>query len=473
MPASILDRGLSRLGLIRKSRVPPVPGDGIRFALGELDLSAMAKQGGLFPELGFFEPPAGLRDGRLAGLPKGIVTDWLFRPAYGQPRNIDVIELRTVTQSYWVRVCMNTIMDVATSTAWNIVPKHPDRSPGPEFERECLLEFFHDPNANKENFNSIRRQYIHDILEADSGTLELVYNEPGTNLLEIYARDGISFLKDIDQHGRLLGYWQYSFYGVGRKPVWFEPREVVYISRYPRSFNPYGFSPAQAILDIVRYLIYTTRYHARFAEEGAIPHGFMIFPGATEEEMKRMRNEWRQAMAGKQWKTPMFGSPMGTEPKWIQMMVSNKDMQILDQQQWFARLVQSIFNVTPSELGFTENINRATSEEQAAIFFRKGLFPLLQLEMYHINREIVPHIAPSGAWEFQFDFQEVEKWFLKPEDRSLTRDIVRDIRQKAARGEYGPGSRGSSLDEKIVQAIEGIEDLNDRMDVPAKPRVGQ
>ena len=78
-----------------------------------------------------------------------------------------------------------------------------------------------------------------------------------------------------------------------------------------------------------------------------------------------------------------------------------QQMQWLDSQKWFAKLVFATFKISPSELGFTEDLNRATGIQQMQINKSRAIRPILRLLEEHINRKIVwMHFSKNVKFEF-------------------------------------------------------------------------
>ncbi|MBU2346519.1 MAG: hypothetical protein KJ888_20205, partial [Gammaproteobacteria bacterium] len=138
---------------------------------------------------------------------------------------MDTNELRQFSQTFWVNACVHTIVDEITSLDWDIVPKD-----GYDYDWVSdgiadVKEFFTHPNHNGEALSTVViRSFIKDILEIDAGVLVKVFDinsydfnelEPKSGapmlkpigqrkMTEIYARDGASFLKEIDKFGFCL-----------------------------------------------------------------------------------------------------------------------------------------------------------------------------------------------------------------------------------------------------------------------------
>ena len=378
---------------------------------------------------------------------KAVLTEYFWQPIRGQPRRVDTNELRQFSQTFWISACVKTIVDEISSLDWDIVPKE-----GYEYNwvEEAITEiknFLKNPNKNNESFQSIERAFIKDVLEIDAGVIIKVFDinsydfdeiEPKSGapmlkplgqrrMTELYARDGASFLKEIDKFGFLKGFWQYS-YQIPAHPMWFNRDEVVYISEQPRSMSCYGFARTQSILDIVKSLHYSTLYNKRFFEESAIPDGALSLLDTNETEAEAIRNFWNNEFKSQPHKVAIINKDM----KWLPFAVSNRELEFLETQKWYFNVVISMFGLTPAELGITEDLNRATSATQAELVKRKGIRPFLKLFENFINAEIIPEFQYDGV-EFQFIYDDpaekkarLENWKLELDMNVKTPNEVRN-----------------------------------------------
>lgn len=315
---------------------------------------------------------------------------------------------------------MTTIQDEITSMNWDIVPKEGYEYDQVREEIEEVKEFMRHPNKNNETFSEILRAFIKDILELDAGVLTKVFSIDSYDMeqleaksgapmlkpigerkfLELYARDGASFLKETDKFGFVLGYWQYS-YQIPAHPMWFNSDEICYCARNTRSMSPYGFAPMQALLDVVKSLHYSTLYNRRFFEESAIPDGVLSILNTNEAEMKNFTSEWQSSFKAQ----PHKFAVVNQDIKWLPLTAMQKELEFLETQSWYYKMVISMFGLTPAELGLTEDVNKSTSATQAELSKRKGIRPIMKIIENAMNRSIMPEFMYEGI-EFQFIYDD-------------------------------------------------------------------
>jgi len=169
----------------------------------------------------------------------------------------------------------------------------------------------------------------------------------------------------------------------------------------PQSRSPYGVSSLDIIKDILDYLtasVTTQRkyYENNFPIGGQIDHPDMV----DEDELRQRTQLYGEMLRGEsnsgKWLMTMGGT------KVTPLTTSAKDNQWIESSQFFGKLVFALFKVSPGELGFTEDLNRATATQQSQNYKQKGVRNILTLLEEYINREIVwKHFYDDI--EFKFD----------------------------------------------------------------------
>jgi hypothetical protein len=330
---------------------------------------------------------------------KGVYTSafWLS-PPYGRPRDIDYQRLERLEKSVWVRMCVQHIVDSVAGAEWEIVP----RIKGTEVSDERMAEVqkFFDGDSWADGFPSVLKQMLPDMLQYDAGVLVKAfvvsdYDEESGHLkegdvvpVELYARDGRSFLKDADLFGTLKQYWQYSWINPQGRPIQFSADEVMYLQQYPVSREPYGMSTLEIIEEILDYLSQSTVAQSKYWTNGMFIGGQIDMPEVKDlDELKRYQAYFEAKLRGPR----KFGKWLvtGGGTKVQSLPFTPQQMQWIDSQKWFTKMVFAVFKVAPSELGFTEDLNRATGIQQMEIHKSKAIRPVLTLLENAFNRQIV------------------------------------------------------------------------------------
>lgn len=330
---------------------------------------------------------------------KGVYTSafWLS-PPYGRPRDIDYQRLERLEKSVWVRMCVQHIVDSVAGAEWEIVP----RIKGTDVSDEKMAEVqkFFDGDSWADGLPSVLKQMLPDMLQYDAGVLVKAfvvkdYDEETGHLkegevvpVELYARDGRSFLKDADLFGTLKQYWQYSWINPQGRPIQFSADEVIYLQQYPVSREPYGMSTLEIIEEILDYLSQSTVAQSKYWTNGMFIGGQIDMPEIKDlDELKRWQAYFEAKLRGPR----KFGKWLvtGGGTKVQSLPFTPQQMQWIDSQKWFTKMVFAVFKVAPSELGFTEDLNRATGIQQMEIHKSKAIRPVLTLLENAFNRQIV------------------------------------------------------------------------------------
>ena len=386
-----------------------------------------------------------------SGTHKAYIPEFLYKPPFGYPRKDNVVLMRELAKNPYIYSVVKTLCDEAASTPYDVVVKKDvDMTPALEKKRLEILEFFDNPNSNKENFKSILRMIVKDVCEVDAGLVVKVYNEFG-EFKEIYARDGGSFLLNPDIYGyignradyvtpmpinqalvptsadwqatmnayslafkEVAAYFQYGVTGMAL-PVPFGKREIIYIKQNPQSNSVYGLSPIGILADIITTLVYGSSYNLDFYMNNNMPEGIIQLIGMKKENLKSFQQRMQKQIKVKDPKTGFmrrvgFKVPaVNVEAKFTPFQLDPKVMQIIEQQDWFSRLVWACFGITADEMGFTDKSNKAVSAAQGAVYKRKAVRPILELLKVHFDKEILIEFEGSEGLEFKWDDYDLEE----------------------------------------------------------------
>ncbi len=342
---------------------------------------------------------------------KAIIPQFLYKPPWGYPLNKDIPEIRRLSKSPFISLVETTITDETARLDWII---DPEENMVPESVLKDTEDFFYNPNRNEESMECLFRKVIPDMIEIDAGVFVKV-RDWGDDFQELYAYDGGTFTKNPDVHGILPETWSYFQYGwnTGARPIAFNKNEVVYMMRYPRTDNIYGLGRVEILKNVIQLLIYGVDSNLEYFTSNSVPKGILKMINANKSDIHAFRSSWEQAMkvqdeAGN-WRRQFHKMPiMNQDGEFIRVGFSNVELELLEQQKWFSKLVLACFGVTPSEAGFTEDSNRATDVVQSNVFKRKAIAPLVNLLEYHINTQVVNDLPwIKGHYEnkvfFRFD----------------------------------------------------------------------
>lgn len=361
---------------------------------------------------------------------EAIYPQWFFSSRLGQPRSYDPVKLREFSKSAWVQMVLNTFKKEISTIEWRIVPE--DENDGIDYKEDIktVTDFLNNINNNEQSVNDINSEVVTDIGEIDAGVWNYVYSSDSYDigdvpvydaygkeieserglvlrpfgsrtLTQIKSVDGASILKQVDIHKNLLRYYQYSFKHPRQNPTMFEPEEMTYLLLNSKSYSIYGFSPVQSIQQVLELLIQGTRYNKDMFVNNAIPDLLVGIPHLDDVKLKKLKRLWNKEYQGKPHQVGFINWAI---EKIHKLSDSNRDMEWLDGQKWYFKIVFAAFGVSPTEAGFFENANKSNDEGQARVTVRNAIKPYLSIfEKNHTNKTI-PEILQKEVTGLKFKY---------------------------------------------------------------------
>lgn len=350
---------------------------------------------------------------------KPLLPDWFWMSKFGRPRGINVVELRQFAKAPFVQTIKGMIKKRMYNTEWYL--KNRDEEDETDYmndinEVEHLLRF---PNQNNHAFWDVWGRFIDDVLDLDAGVIWKGRNGAG-KIVELMPYDGGRFLFDITANGDINGFYQFSFKFPSSAPKFFEKNDIIYGSiGFNMDTYPYGWAPLQSIEQEIEVVIQGTRYNKEYFKNNAMPNGIVTM-NMSRDELERFKYSWEQQVKGKAHKLVFHNSAADFTP----MASTNKDMEWLAGQKWYMHVIFAAYGLSPADVGFFENSNRATGESQERVSVKNAVAPYLKLIEEKINREIIPEIVGHDKIVFEFDMRD------SAEDREEHKEMIELLKNK-------------------------------------------
>lgn len=314
-----------------------------------------------------------------------------------------------------------------------------------KFEIERIINFLNQCGEDQEkryyensDFNAFLKRFTKDSLELDQATFEIVRNRMGKPI-EFFNTDAathrlsdsyMNILANGTDKKDLLINGQYPFYVQlyqGAVKSEYYPWELCFgIRNVSTSIYNYGYgvSELEDMIKIVTWMLHSDQYNGNFFSNGSNTRGIFVMKSADPDKMADFRNQWRQQVAGVQnsWKTPILE---GEEVNWINMQMSNNDMQFAQWQEYLIRLFCALYRIAPEEIGFHINsnnggINYEGNQEYKLDFSKtKGLFPVLKFIARRINQYLV---YPYSNDKYEFYWTGIVD---EDEEKELDNDVTK------------------------------------------------
>ena len=426
------------------------------------------------------------------GLHKAYIPKFLYKPPYGYPRFTDIPYIRFLATTPYVEMCITTIIDEISAIDWDIVPTPGMEDQADEAEKMHIKTFFQNPNTNFETFEDVFiRGPVRDVLEVNTGVIVKVFNLKG-DMVEVVARDGATFTKNPNIRGmfthradiligkeivdeenvivnhfqhipqtivrELAAYFQYGWVS-GPIPVPFGKREIVWIQKQLRTDDHYGVSAVSILWKNLQTLIYMIESDLEYFNDNNVPKGIIGFEGVEMDQLKAFQKQWNEQQTRKDevgnTKKIMNKVPvMNVIPKFERIEFSSMELQLIEKQQWWAKMVWATFGVTATQLGYTEDAQgQANQIVQTKVFKKKAINPMLRLLEHRYNLDIVSEFGYVGTMDIDGK-QSIE--MPKYQFKFLTEDLDEE-RNKAELFKLQTESGLKTINE--VRVAEGMEEV--------------
>jgi HK97 family phage portal protein len=231
--------------------------------------------------------------------------------------------------------------------------------------------------------------------------------------------------------------------------------ELAWCIMNPRSdlrANNFGLSPVEQIVRLVTAWLYGFEYNQRFFSQGSAIKGLINIKGTIpDKQMRAFRRMWYQMVSGVQnaWRTPILNSE---EIQWVSMHSNNREMEYSAWMDWLTKLICAIYGVDPIEINFqfgntgqSSTLNQGSQEEKVVESKDKGLRPLIDHIVDHINQHLVWELEP----DFEFSFAGLDAKAEETERKGvieLTKSVLTVNEGRAKLGEEPlPGELGNVI----------------------------
>lgn len=317
-----------------------------------------------------------------------------------------------------VRVRAQHIMGLAGS----VVTKDKRAAASEQGAIDAITRMFEAPDGQTPRAVWLQ-QLVRDILEIDAPTVYKGLTRGG-GLAELRVIDGSTIKPLLDDRGRVVAYQQ-VIYGLalsqylGRRvaddeqevmgeydagELWYQPFNATVT-------DPYGRAPMEDLLALAQtYLRKIDSDLTRFTD-GNIPAALGVFDAGSGMDVDQVAtfeenfNAEIQGIASRASRIKFIPFPIKVERL---QELSEGGKYESDWEERNVKLVCAAYGVTPAEIGFTADVNRATAEGQENTQYRIGIRPLALWLKTVLFDPIIQRDMGQSQLEWQWDFGEAE-----------------------------------------------------------------
>jgi 8-oxo-dGTP pyrophosphatase MutT (NUDIX family) len=248
-------------------------------------------------------------------------------------------------------------------------------------------------------FKTWLAMWLQDLLRYDAGTLYR-RRDRANRVIGLDVVDGTTIAPALDYWGRRPTGDATAYVQFVQGTPWkhFKASDLIYEPFRPFSNSPYGMSPMESLLVTANTDLRFQLHFLNWFTEGSVPEGFAIAPeGMTEpDQVRQFQQFWDALMVGDEAaKDQVKWVPHGVTFEWPNEKGFDSAFPL-----YLMRKVCAAYHVVPNDLGFTEDVNRATGETQVDVQFRIGTKPLAE----HVKMILDDYLQHDLGLPVEFEF---------------------------------------------------------------------
>ena len=315
--------------------------------------------------------------------------------------------IQSIWESYDVAmICTQHLINDVRSLTYNWEPI-PGIKVDVSKDIEAAIRFFDMPDKRLP-FRAWLAKWLQDVIKFDAGALYIRRNNADEPIaLEVISGKTILPLVDYygrrpedendeteDPEGMFGGEIVPAYTQIIEGMPWdmLAADDLLYIPWNPEPDSQYGRAPLERVLLSANTDIRFQWHFLNFFTEGTVPAGFMEAPPDMSDpaQVAHWQEVWDAVMQGDQTKqTQIRWVPNGSKFTGTKDDANKFDK---DFPLYLMRRTCAAHGTTPSDLGFTEEVNKATGDTQVDVQFRVGTTPLLRHVEDVINLFVREHL---------------------------------------------------------------------------------
>lgn len=284
-----------------------------------------------------------------------------------------------------VQMCIQCRKDQMVALKWDFAVKDKKRDTQDAADINRARAFFAKPDGVTP-FNTWVQMLVDEVLVIDALSIfkrrtrgKTAGRITGTDMYGYEIIDGSTIKPLLDMSGRSplppSKAYRQIIYGSPMTGADFTSEELIYRPRNVRTWTPYGMSPLESLMLVVTGALNRSLYNLSYYREGNIPEALAGVPDTWQpKDIKNFNAYWNMLMVN----DPSNRSKMRFVPQSIAKSVH--EFRTADfstaWELWLLKVTCACFGVTPSEIGFTDDVNKATSKTQGDVNQRRGVKPM-------------------------------------------------------------------------------------------------
>lgn len=324
-------------------------------------------------------------------------------------------QLRQLARFYDVAsICIETRINWMCSANWSITAR--DKRRQAESQPICnqIERFFRRPDRVTP-FPIWLRTVLLDQLEIDALTVFKQRDRLG-RLLSLDYIDGSTIKPLLNERGKTAAYQQilygyvrgeYAQPGMPAPDPWPAGGDLLYLPRWTSTDSPYGRSPTEQIILRVNMAIRKQTRDLAHWTDGNVPPGFMSPPDGVSmnpEQARQFEDAFNADLAGLDRAMNQIKF-MPWNGKYTETKPFSYSREIDD---FLLEVACASYHIPKNELGMTDKVNKASSQEQEDVAFRHAVAPDAKWLKEVLFDPIIHDDLGRPDLQFDWDFGKAE-----------------------------------------------------------------
>ena len=287
--------------------------------------------------------------------------------------NISFDTIRSIIEMYDIaQMCIEVRQDELRNLEWDIVPVNEDDASKYDSEIKAVRAFFEKPDGYI-LFDDFQNKLAYDWLAFDAPTI-FPHLTKGGKLGALEVIDGSTITPLVDWDGRTPQSPAPAFvqYAYGMPWVWLTRDQLIYRPHRLRSNKLYGYPPVEWLLNNINTDIRYQLYFLQWFTDGSIPDTWINGPrDMNAKQLKEFQDMYDAVMTGDQ--TQKHKAKM--IPADAKIWPAKKADFSTEFPTFMMTKTCAAYKVQPSEIGFTEKVNKSSGESQENVQYRRSIKP--------------------------------------------------------------------------------------------------
>lgn len=321
--------------------------------------------------------------------------------------NVSYSQFRQFADSYpIVRACINHRIAQVTQLDWMVSPTEvivDDKKEKETYEiTKKVKNLLKYPTGDKSTtFRGFITQIVEDALVIDAVAIERIRNFKN-EVVGWKPFDGATIELIAYPDGRIPEPPEAAYQQKVNGQVYSKltTDDMYYGKIHPRTHTLYGMSPIEVLVATITTALKLQSYNLAYLQDGNVPEGFVEIPkdiASSPEQLREWQSAWDAIFSG----DPRYQRKLKFLPEGMKYHETKKpsDMTFERFEKWLLLNTCAAFKVSPQDIGFTFDANKAIAETQWEIGKERGMMPLV-----HFIKEMMDQMIQDDLGHEDLEF---------------------------------------------------------------------